>query len=545
VLDAPSSPGVRRLPPLSDRLVLLVVGGLSALVHVVAIAVGMRVDPSQLRTASLSTLWQLLPARLLRHDLFPSLAHLHSQPPLFNLFTGLLLQLPRATQPSVADVALALSSVVVAVATAGLLLEFRLRRWIVLALVVVFVVADPAQYLYGAFYFYALPTAAIVTALGWAAVRWARTRRAVPGVAFGVLAMLLVLTNSSFQIYTVVLAVVPIVIVLRRAWRGVIAVLVIPLVVVGAWYANDAVQFGTTTTSSWLGMNLARSTLSLDTTTDLNALVRAGVLSPTALIRPFNYLGQYGALGRHVPTGHPALDVRLQRQTPNFNNLSFVRISDRYLSDDLAWIAHRPAQYVRNTTVGLRLWMLPSEQFYATVQALHRTPAFRTYTTIYDTAVLLQPTTDPFAVVAVIRFHVGPTLSNLSFTTILMTLLAIGVLPFVAWRRRRREPALAAGAAAIWVLVASVFVSTTLIEAAENNRFRFELGGLPLVAATVAVAWLLDRSRFGGGLLRGAGGEGDGGAGEALAVDDETPGEAARRSERERAEIDGHRDVDG
>ena len=106
------------------------------------------------------------------------------------------------------------------------------------------------------------------------------------------------------------------------------------------------------------------------------------------------------------------------------------------------------------------------------------------------------------------------------------------VLPIVAWRRRRRDPRRAAGALWIWVLCASVFVTTTLLEAAENNRFRFELGGLPLVAATVAVVWLVDRSGLGGGLLGGAGGERDGRAGEALAVDDEPPGVAAGGRER-------------
>ena len=90
-----------------------------------------------------------------------------------------------------------------------------------------------------------------------------------------------------------------------------------------------------------------------------------------------------------------------------------------------------------------------------------------------------------------------------------------------------------------------MFVTTTLLEAAENNRFRFELGGLPLIGAVVALSLCFRRSRLGGGLLGGPGGEGDGGTGEALAVDDEPPGEPARGLELQGAEVDGHRDVDG
>jgi hypothetical protein len=98
-------------------------------------------------------------------------------------------------------------------------------------------------------------------------------------------------------------------------------------------------------------------------------------------------------------------------------------------------------------------------------------------------------------------------LSNLSITAVVETLLALFVLPFVAWRRRKIDRERAAGALWLWIICLSVFLTTTLVEAAENNRFRFELGGLPLVGATIAIAWLVDRSGAGGGLVRVANGE--------------------------------------
>jgi hypothetical protein len=38
--------------------------------------------------------WQLLDLNQLQHNLIQSIWYLHSQPPLYNLFSGLLLQLP-------------------------------------------------------------------------------------------------------------------------------------------------------------------------------------------------------------------------------------------------------------------------------------------------------------------------------------------------------------------------------------------------------------------------------------------------------------------
>jgi hypothetical protein len=238
-------------------------------------------------------------------------------------------------------------------------------------------------------------------------------------------------------------------------------------------------------------MNLARATLALDSHRDLRQLIHEGVLSKTALVQPFDPLTSYGALGITGPTGHAALDIRWNINEANYNNEAYLAISRRYLHDDLQWIVHRPYHYLTNTTIGLRLWMLPTEQYYELVK-LGPYP-LNGYTELYDRAVLWQPEPDPYAVFGVVLGHYGPGWSNLSITAIAETVLAIAVLPFVAWRRRRRDPRGAAGALWVWVLCASVFVTTTLLEAAENNRFRFELGGLLLVAATATVAWLIQR----------------------------------------------------
>jgi hypothetical protein len=512
--------------------------------HVAAAIAGVRLTSKDFTSNELGAIWQLLPAHLLRHDLLSSIAHLQSQPPLFNLATGVVLELPHVTQPAAATAAMIVCAAVVAVATTGLLLELGVPRTATLIVVGLFVVADPAEYLYMGYWFYALPTAAMVTAAGWAAARWARTARPGPGVVYGVLAAAVVLTNSSYQLYVFVVVSIPVVWVLRRQWRQVVAVLFVPLLVVVAWYANDVAQFGTYTTSSWIGMNLTRTTLLLDSTSDLDALVREHVLSPLALVHPFSPLKDYGALGIHAQTGVPALDEpTVNGFSSNFDDIAYVAISRRYLTEDLLWIEHRPVHYVKNLTVGARLWMLPAEQW----EGVNTLPDYHLggYTTVYDDVVDLQAVADPFAAANVSYDKVAPGLSSLSVTLLAEAFLSLLVLPIVAWRRRRLDPRRAAGALWLWGTCAVVFVTTTLIEAGENNRFRFELGGLPLVGAVVAMVWLVDRSgvRFGvldGGACR----EGDARAGEALAVDDEAPGEAARGSEGDRAEVHGHGDGD-
>jgi len=544
VLEAGHAPGTRRHSRLADRGVLVVVGIIAAGLHALSAGLGLRIRASDLRAAVVAHRdAQLLPYGLLHDGLFGSVARLHSQPPAFNLATGLLVQLPRVMQASAATGALTACAVVVAVATTGLLLELGVRRTVTVAVVVLFVLADPAQYVYAATYSLALPTAALATAAGWAAVRWARTNRVAPGLAYGVGAAGLILTSNAFQLYTVALATVPVVWVLRHRWRRVVAVLIGPLLIVGAWYANDVIEFHVATTSSWLGMDLAGTTLALDTPADLHTLVGEGVVSRTALVAPFSALKAYGELGTHPPTGLAALDLRGSLGAPNFDNVAYLAISRQYLADDLHWIEHRPGQFVRHATIGLRMWLLPADQVPTTtvLGGYH----LGGYTTVYDAAVLLQPAADPTASATVLGARHGPGLTNLSITMVLESLLALGVLPVVAWRRRRRDPSGAAGALWIWVSCATVFASSTLLVASDNNLLRFELGGLPLCAATVAVVWATDRSHLGRGLLdRGAGRERHRRAREALAVDDEPPRVAARWRELEGAQVDGHGDVD-
>lgn len=477
--------------PWGNGALLAGVGLVSAGIHLVALLAGLRFHRGDFSAAKLSTWWQLLPVSQLRHGLFGHVLALPSQPPLFNLVTGLLLQLPAVTRPPAADAVMFLCGVVVAVATAALLLELGVGRVATGVVVTLFVLADPAQYLYADVYFYALPTAALVTLGALAAVRWVRSERAAWGATYGACAALLVLTNSTYQAYLVALATIPVLVVLRRRWRQVLVVLCVPTIAVVAWYANDAVRFGTTTTSSWVGMNLARATLYLDSPTDVAALVHDHVLSPVASIRPFSPLSAYGALGRHAPTGEAPLDQRqkLNALEPNYNNLAYVAISNRYLSDDVKWIEHRPYDYLRNVTFGLRLWLLPTDQFYATDElgAYH----LGGYTTVYDEVVQLQPDADLRAASSIVYSRQAPALDNLSYTSVAVTLLGVVALPIVALWRRRRDARRVAGALYVWATCALAFVTTTLLEAAENNRFRFELGGLPIVAATVAVAWAL------------------------------------------------------
>ncbi len=389
--------------------------------------------------------WQLLPATLLRHGLLGSVVHLHSQPPLFNLATGVLLQLPQrhaAVRRRRARWSSARSSWPCAPpgcssSSASPGRDPRGRRssslW-----------PTPPSTSMAAFYFYALPTAALVTATGWAAVRWVRTNRVAPGVAFGVLAAALVLTNSSYQLYTVALATVPVIWVLRAGGAASCGPRRAPR------RRRRVVRERRRPVPHRDDVELARDELRAR---DARARLARGPPTPRPRARALAHRpnphrsrrSAPTARRRPRPTGHAALDLRFNLNTPNYNNVAYLALSRQYLSDDLHWIEHRPGQYLKNTTIGLRLWLLPTEQYYATDE-LRRLPARRLHVGLRRGRSSSRPPTRPRCSRSSCRTE-APALASLSITAVAETLLALVVLPIVAWRRRRRDPRRAAGGA--------------------------------------------------------------------------------------------------
>ncbi len=82
---------------------------------------GVRMDFTPLTLGS----EQLLAVHLLKGQLLTSVWHLHSQPPLFNLYCGLILHLPSAMQSTVAWVSFMAIGLVLVIATYLLLVELR------------------------------------------------------------------------------------------------------------------------------------------------------------------------------------------------------------------------------------------------------------------------------------------------------------------------------------------------------------------------------------------------------------------------------------
>ncbi|MGD0882198.1 MAG: hypothetical protein ABSB09_11585 [Acidimicrobiales bacterium] len=456
-----------------------------ALSRIAGAVAGVRYDDSVIRGTPLTDMWQLLDVRLLKDDLVTSVWHLNSQPPLFNLYCGFLLKLPGGARRPV-EVACVLALGLTMVLCAYLVMvELRVPRWAALTVTLVCVVASPAYLLYENWLNYAYPAAAFGTLAAWCLIRFLRTARARFGFGFFAAYAAIVLVDSTYQVEWFLLAGVIVLVALRHRWRTVLAVAAVPVILLATWTVKDYVLFGTTTTSSWLGMNLARSILYRAPADQIAQLQRQGRMNAVASIPPFAGPQVYSPrYVRAVPNPVAAVgELYKSDGATNFNNPLYITVSSMYLHDDLVWIRAHPHEYADDVLNAVGVWMVGTDQNFT--DSINW-PSVRTYARAYDRVVEWQPVQDPAPGFVVFSrgWHRPAWLSGQAMAV--YALAVIGV-PVLAWRRRRSDPALAATLGVLWWTTTYAFATGSLIEIGENERFRSELGPVPTILAVIVV----------------------------------------------------------
>jgi len=255
--------------------------------------------------------------------------------------------------------------------------------------------------------------------------------------------------------------------------------------VLALWSLHLAISFGSPATSSWLGMNFARATVFAAPPPLITTMVRDHQLAPLAETRPFAPLSAVHVAPNHV--GAKALSqVSKANGQPNYNNRAYIGLSRRWLVQDEHFVADAPSRYLRQVGRAVRMWFLPTDQYFGIQQVQHGSVG--SYVDAYDHVVLLQAKRDPTAIGSDVFFRVGPTPSELSITAIvewIAAILGFPVLVALWWRRRH---GLATGVLLMGLMALAWFATASLVENAENNRFRFEVGTIPLILAAAALS---------------------------------------------------------
>ncbi len=419
--------------------------------------------------------WQYIDPQLLKTDLWRSVLHLHSQPPLFNLFLGAVLRLP-GSLPHVAFHALfAACGLVLGATLLALAARLGVPRALRLPAVALFL-ASPGCILTESLLFYAYPVMAALALAALCLHRFARSGRHDDGLAcFGLLAAV-VLTQSFFHLVFFLLAIVlGAALALRGRRRAVRAAAALPLLLATVWYARSAALFGSFSSSTWLGMSLAKIATKFVPPEELPRLAAEDPREAILAVEPFSPLGDYvGLTPMPLPTGIPVLDMpRKSTGARNLNHLAYVEISRRSLAATRAFVRRHPAEYLHGVVTS---WLVYFRSGADSAWLRDNRLKVAGLSRWFDRLVYLQP--EPFV------NRLGP--SHIAWS--ILVLLPFVLVHAVRSARRRLREGDAAGAATLLFLaftVVYVAVVGNSVEIGENNRFRFESEPLALALLLV------------------------------------------------------------
>lgn len=466
---------------------------------------GVQFDPRPLDDG-----FQLLELAQLRGNLFESLTHLHSQPPLFNLAIGLGLRAPSSLQVPLFHVAYVGLGLALALALYAVLRRLGASGGVAVAVTLVFSVS-PSVFLFENWLHYDYPVTLLLVLAVLALQRYEDGHRLGDATLFlGVLAGL-ALTRSLFHLLWLAAWAVVLVLHRRRAdWKKVVVVSAVPLVAVVAVYANIMAVAGTFGSSTSMGISLAKITTFQLSRDERAALVAQGELSPLALVDPLSPVASYrGVIPPPAPTGVAVLDDEVKAVADgstrvNYNNLVYAEASNRYMADVRRSLRLRPRAYLQGMATAYDIYFRPSSDFFNLVENRQRVSAYVHLYNFVVYGVVQGGQANTAFPDAAVQYRQGP--GRTAWLVVVGYALAIlggawalGRRGWRGWRGRRRRLGPPTGPpslvlAFLWSTVVYVTVVADTLEVGENDRFR--LYTEPLVVAllvALVVGWRVRR----------------------------------------------------
>ena len=349
-----------RLPFAASRRAYYFLAAVFLLSRIIIYALGIRFD-----STTLATFWQFLDPKLLQERLLESLWYLHSQPPIYNLFLGIVLKISPVHYTALFHGIYLLLGFWLASSLYQLLRHFEFSERTAVILASLFMLT-PVSIVFENWLFYDYPLAAIFAAMALAFLKFMKNGKTRDAAFFFTLLLVVVLMRSLFHAVWVVAVTGLMFYLARDHRRALIRGAMVPLAIISLFYSKNMIQFGSMAGSTWFGQHLSRVTTAEIDENVRKDLVERGVLTPAALIPAFTHLVYYNSLGlTKSKTGIPALDdERKASDFQNFNNAEYIQISELYKKDALYVAAHYPGVLATSIVKSSFFYLRSPGEFY-------------------------------------------------------------------------------------------------------------------------------------------------------------------------------------
>lgn len=350
-----SSPDLRTEPGPARRAGVLL--ALFGAVHAAYYAAGLRYD-----RGTLIEVMHYLDPMLLRERLLESLWYLHIQPPLMNLFAGLVLKVTPESAWLFQGIYLALGFALYAAVYA---LQRRLAVSHRLALITsTGFLASPSFLLWEHILLYTMPCAALLALATWTLARALQDARPRALHAFLWLLAVLCGVRTMFHLGYLLMVWSGLGAALRGRRRQVLIAGLLPVLFLGAMYAKNYAVFGQFTVSTFSPKNLWIMTVGNMNGAEKVRWVEKGRLSPLSLINRWESMEAYPASYQEVPAAFadvPALAaVHKSNGAVNYNHYGLIDVAQVYGADARYALRHAPWSYVVAVSQSWYRYFIPS-----------------------------------------------------------------------------------------------------------------------------------------------------------------------------------------
>ena len=264
----------------------------------------------------------------------------------------------------------------------------------------------------------------------------------------------------------------------NSAYRILLVCSVSSILITGSWYLKNFYIFHSFSTSSWLGMNIARNVFH-----DVEIIDSGSI----ATIEPFSKISAYR---NFVPPDYEKSyeglndrDLLKELKNDSFineKNVRFIPVSKAYLDASKSQIAQHPKAYVKNVLESAIIFFAPATRYPTTEFQANKIP-------YYDLLYSFNLT----------HFAKGKQERRIALTLSAFPKAVIYLLVFYLLVRnwiKKREIILIN--LFIALIIAYIFCISSLFEHYENMRFRFEVEPLFLILAGQVAAMISQKKVF-------------------------------------------------
>ena len=295
---------------------------------------------------------QYLDPIYLKYNLLESIWYLHSQPPLFNLFLGIVLKLsPLKDLHLTFLVIYTFMGLMMTFFLFSILRHLNIRDSIAFLLVIIFMTFDHTTLMFERWLFYTYPLAVLMTASAFFLILFAKKKSPIYFFIFSTLLAVIVLTRAFYHIIWMLMLLAIVIFPQHRRRKQLILISLGPFIICFLIYLKNFFLIGQFSSSSYLGHNMITMTRFMDREKEIKPLVSAGKVSELALLGRFAHPTELSKYVKVEKTGVHVLDdyyKTTNKNHINFNCILYAKSSPQLFNDCLTLIIHYPMQYLKS-----------------------------------------------------------------------------------------------------------------------------------------------------------------------------------------------------